>query len=149
MTDTPTPPAEATDGRLPARNCSVLFIGGLADGQRRPDPESQYWKVAGAAPVPCADHDFSKPFEYVRNEALYRRERLRSGREEWVIYVLDSLTTEQAMGKLVRGYPSQNVQGDGRRDSAPPSQPTSSPFHPPTCSMPNLDAENKSQNLRK
>lgn len=29
---------------------------------------------------------------------------------------------------------SQNVQGDGRREPAPPSQPTSSPFHPPTCS---------------
>ena len=90
----------------PATTFSVLFIGGLADGQRRPDPESQYWKVAGDAPIPRADHDYSKPFEYVRNEEVYRRERLRSGREEWVIYVLASLTTEQAMGKLVRGYPS-------------------------------------------
>lgn len=34
-----------------------------------------------------------------------------------------------------------NVQGDGRRDSAPPSQTTSSPFHPPSCSMPNIDVE--------
>jgi len=84
----------------PTRNCSVLFIGGLADGQRRPDPESPYWKVAGDAPATRADHDFSKPFEYVRTEDLYRRERLRSGREEWVIYVLDSLTTEQAMGTM-------------------------------------------------
>ena len=100
----PTPTRES----LAAISCSVLFIGGLADGQRRPDPESPYWTVAGAAPVPRADHDYSKPFEYVRNEDVYRRERLRSGREEWVIYVLASLTTEQGMGKLVRGYPSQN-----------------------------------------
>jgi hypothetical protein len=83
---------------------NALFIGGLADGQRRPDPKSQYWKMAAAAPIPRADHDFSKSFEDVRNEDVYRRERLRSGREEWVIYVIDSLTTEQAMGKLVCGY---------------------------------------------
>ena len=101
----PTPTRES----LAAISCSVLFIGGLADGQRRPDPESPYWIVAGAAPVPRADHDYSKPFEYVRNEDVYRRERLRSGQEEWVIYVLASLTTEQGMGKLVRGYPSQNA----------------------------------------
>ena len=109
---------EASDGMLPARNYSVLFLGGIADGQRRPDPERQYWKVAGAAPIPRADHDFSTPFEYVRNEDVYRRERLRSGREEWVIYVLDSLTTEQAMGKLVRGYSPQNAIGEARADSA-------------------------------
>jgi hypothetical protein len=109
MSDTPKL-TDTADSGLPGTTCSVLFIGGLADGQRRPDPESHYWKVAGAAPVPRADHDFSTPFEYTRNEDLYRRERLRSGREEWVIYVLDKLTTEQAMGKLVHGYSPQNAE---------------------------------------
>lgn len=55
----------------------------------------------------------SVPVEIRREEAVYRRERLRSGREEWVIYVFDSLTTEQAMGKLVRGYSPQNSKSAG------------------------------------
>jgi hypothetical protein len=49
------------------------------------------------------------PSEFIREEAVYRRERMRAEREEWTIYVLDSLTIAQAMGKLLRGYSSHNV----------------------------------------
>ena len=91
---------------------SVLFIGGLADGQRRPAPESLRWMVAGDMPSPSDDHGICKPFEYVQDRAVYRRESLKVGREEWAIYVLDSLSTVQAVGKLVRGYRPRDADLD-------------------------------------
>ena len=48
----------------------------------------------------------------VRNRAVYRRESLRAGREEWMIYVLDSFTAVQAVGKLVRGYRPRDADLD-------------------------------------
>lgn len=109
FSDKPTDSAEASDGRLPARNCSVLFIGGVADGRRIPDPEERYWKMQADFPVIPFDYPASAPIEIRREEYVYRRERIRAEREEYVIYVCDRMSAFQAIGKLVRGYSPQNV----------------------------------------
>jgi hypothetical protein len=83
---------------------SALFIGGLADGQRHPDPDRPYWVMARHSYRPIHPHHYPEPVSYKTEEAVYRRECLRSGSEEWVIYVLDSLTTTQAMRMMVSGY---------------------------------------------
>jgi len=85
---------------------SALFVGGLADGQRHPDPDYPHWVMArhNYHPLPPYLTDYPESVSYRTEKAVYRRELLRSGSEEWVIYVLDSLTTTQAMRMLVSGY---------------------------------------------
>lgn len=108
MSDTPKAD-KAADSGLRLTACSVLFIGGLADGRRLPDPGHRYWKMAEDAPLPRYYAD-PAPVEYTRAEAVYRRETIQSGRDHVVFYVLDSLETVQAIRKLVRGYSPQNVR---------------------------------------
>lgn len=68
---------------------SVLFIGGVADGQRLPDPETpSHWLMS-----PSADA-----------KSLYRREYICAGRDKIVIYVFSALTMSQAISKLIHGY---------------------------------------------
>jgi hypothetical protein len=86
----------------------VLFIGGLADGQWRNDPGERYWKMCGDSPVTRYDAKAQDPVEWKRDEAVYRRETIQSGREHVVFYVLDAMETVQAIRKLVRGYSPQN-----------------------------------------
>ena len=100
---------EGTYGQSDAGACSALFIGGLADGKRMKDPGQQYWKVAGDMPVPRYNTVPMHPVEITRNEATYRREKLTAAGKVWIIYVLDSLTIAQAMGKLVSGYSPENA----------------------------------------
>ncbi len=54
-------------------------------------------------------YDTMHPVEVTRNEATYRREKLTATGKVWIIYVLDSLTIAQAMGKLVSGYSPHNI----------------------------------------
>ena len=68
---------------------SVLWIGGIADGQRSTDPETPcHWLMS-----PSADA-----------KSLYRREHICAGRDKIVIYVFSALTMSQAIDKLIRGY---------------------------------------------
>jgi hypothetical protein len=99
---------EETYSQSDAGACSVLFIGGLADGQWCNDPGQRYWKMCGDSPVTRYDAKAQDPVKWKRNEAVYRRETIQSGREHVVFYVLDSLETVQAIRKLVRGYSPQN-----------------------------------------
>jgi hypothetical protein len=74
----------------------VLFIGGSADGQWLAKPTAEYWKIPKN--------------ETYRGLVLcdtYRRERLRSGNEEWECYVLESMTSQDFIERLINGYSSK------------------------------------------
>jgi hypothetical protein len=83
---------------------SVLFIGGVADGRRIPDPGERYWKMQADFPVMPFDYPTSAPTEIRREESVYRRELIRAEGEDCVIYVCDRLSVFEAIGKLIRGY---------------------------------------------
>lgn len=76
-------------------------------------------------------------YDDARDLALYALDELERVRN---IYQSRFMDIANAAVSAMR-YPPENADGDGRSDSAPPSQPASSPFHPPSCSMPNSDAE--------
>ena len=82
---------------------SVLFIGGVADGQRLPDPETPSHGLM--APYVNVEYGPTHvPSEFSVEKSLYRREHICAGRDKIVIYVFSELTMSQAIGKLIRGY---------------------------------------------
>ena len=72
----------------------IPFIGGVANGQ---------WTKANE-PTRYVARRGTRPIEIVPDEDRYRRERIRGESKEWFIYVLDSLTLDQAMEMLINGY---------------------------------------------
>lgn len=108
-------PHSGTTDFLPSdgASCSVLFIGGSMDGKWKPDPG--YHILQCAVPGTIPSFGLPDPQEYSVRTQTYRRERIRAEKQEWVIYVLDSLRIDQAMGRLIRGYSPQNV-----KEHAPP-----------------------------
>ena len=82
----------------------VLFIGGCADGLRMDDPKQPYWIVADTEAMESISYAINKPVSHELVQERYRRELLRSGGEEWVIYVRDSISTTAMMSKLFNGY---------------------------------------------
>lgn len=83
--------------------CSVIFIGGVAHGKRLPDPKSKYWNVPRTEQFSETDTVAGSFLGDPLNVDVYRRERvrLRGLYRNIIIYVLDSLTIEQAIAKMV------------------------------------------------
>jgi hypothetical protein len=82
---------------------SVIFIGGVAHGKSLPDPKSKYWNVPRTEQIPVRDTVAGNFLGDPLNVDVYRRERvrLRGLYRNIIIYVLDSLTIEQAIAKMV------------------------------------------------
>ena len=82
---------------------SVLFIGGVADGMRSPDPETPSHVLM--APSVNVEYELTHvPSEFSVERSLYRREHICAGRDKIVIYVFSELTMSQSIGKLIHGY---------------------------------------------
>ena len=91
--------------------CSVLFIGGAADGARRPDPLRNR-VLARSLPAPPKEFvpsEYDHPQVVAHSESSYRRERVRAGDQEWTIYVEARLTIAEALFMLISKYPTQNA----------------------------------------
>ena len=86
----------------------VLFIGGIADGQIRNDPNERLWQVGASFVGGEYDASPTATVAWAANFDVYRRERLMVDREELAFYVMDSLTTLQAIVRLMNGYSSNN-----------------------------------------
>jgi len=94
----------------PPEITTVLFIGGILDRRRRQDKKIQYLKVVEPEQSPPANFDFSKPAKLNLREDTYRRETLKSGETTCFFYVLDSMTTAQAMDALLKAYYLQDSE---------------------------------------
>lgn len=73
-----------------------LFIGGAQDGKRRD------WDVGSKDPYLRVPSRYSDD-GYVETE-LYRLEKIYSGQEVFCFFVLNSLTAQEAIAKLIEGY---------------------------------------------
>ncbi len=76
-----------------------LFIGGVADGQWICTEGQHGWRVRH----PHNYRPEGGPHDLAPVDS-YRQERIRVNDQRWTIYVLDSLSPEEAMGMLVAGY---------------------------------------------
>ena len=83
----------------------IPFIGGVANGQwtKANEPTRYVARRTQLAPF-FHEKGGTRPIEIVPDEDRYRRERIRGESKEWFIYVLDSLTLDQAMEMLINGY---------------------------------------------
>lgn len=84
----------------------IPFIGGVANGQWKKNSSSIDRYVARRTQLAPSFHEDggNGPVGIVPDEDRYRRERIRGESKEWFIYVLDSLTLDQAMEMLINGY---------------------------------------------
>ena len=84
----------------------IPFIGGVANGQWTKNSSFiDRYVVRRIQLVPFFHEDGGNgPVGIVFDEDRYRRERIRGESKEWFIYVLDSLTLDQAMEMLINGY---------------------------------------------
>ncbi len=83
----------------------IPFIGGVANGQWTKANEPTSYVARRTQLVPSFHEDGGNgPVGIVPDEDRYRRERIRGESKEWFIYVLDSLTLDQAMEMLINGY---------------------------------------------
>ena len=85
-------------------NQNVLFIGGVADGQRAPDPEAKYWQMAEEPPA-CRVHlapDLT-PISALRTY-VYRREALQIGEDRIVFYVKEGIDLTRAILRVFNHY---------------------------------------------
>jgi len=87
------------------QNSHVLFIGGCADGTRRPNPGVEFFKVARPInPVRFYGETYDACDAAFRCD-LYRRETLRTANAEWLVYVFESMTAEDFIEQLISRYP--------------------------------------------
>ena len=84
----------------------IPFIGGVANGQWTKNSFFIDRYVARRTQLAPSFHEDggNGPVGIVPDEDRYRRERIRGESKEWFIYVLDSLTLDQAMEMLINGY---------------------------------------------
>jgi hypothetical protein len=85
---------------------NVLFIGGVADGEWKPDLGLKYCKIASFTKIPHPRYSATEsPVEVAPVEvSAYRRELFRTDGREFAVYVHDNLTVTKAFGKLLKGY---------------------------------------------
>jgi hypothetical protein len=86
-------------------NTKTLFIGGPKDGTRSVVEDRQFIRVltpkSWTASVQDSPTDVAvSPY----NEFSYRVETLAAGEERHRVYVIDSMTIEQAIVALLEGY---------------------------------------------
>lgn len=73
-----------------------LFIGGAQDGKRRK------WDVGSNEPYIRVPSRYGDDGCVVTE--LYRLEKIYPGKEVFCFFVLNSLTTQEAIAKLIEGY---------------------------------------------
>lgn len=84
-------------------NGSVLFVGGHADGKRATLPKL-HAAIKSAVKKPITRNSTGAFEAYEIGEEIHTLRRWRSNATEHTIYVLDSMSDAEAMGRLIEHY---------------------------------------------
>ena len=83
-----------------------LFIGGVSDGRRIAVPNSAPMVKAAAPPRVCISPLGRIPSPSEPNIDLYRRERFIAGPTVLTVFIVNGMTTHEALSRLIEKYPS-------------------------------------------
>lgn len=86
-------------------NITALFIGGPKDGTRSMVEDRQFIRVLTPKPwIPSVQNPPLDIAASAYDEFTYRAETLAAGDKRHRVYVIDSMTIEQAIVTLLEGY---------------------------------------------
>lgn len=82
----------------------ALVIGGCADGKRVEVMEGQRRMVMSVFPRPCRGPSWLPADPVTFDSDNYRLEWIRSGERKFAMFIVDTMSHEEAMERLILGY---------------------------------------------